>query len=291
MSDTLYAELSFGSKTLRLNGAGGPSADGLCIEAGGVEGWYSTPDAKVSSTEMETGDGAHAVQEQDILYSARTVTLHWVAVGASRPEAVEANARLLSTAHSNVRLRLVDASSDTYCVGYTAVSSDAKYMRGGMTGTLTLVCPDPRRLSTSARRVQLMPTVGDMGAGLDYGSGGKGLAYPVGYGKVASDARNVATVENRGTSRAYPVITVNGSFPNGVRIDCGQLSLAYSQPVGAVPLVLDCRTRTANVGGTDMTRHLTSRGFPTVPAGGSATLSLQSAGSGWVTVECRDTYV
>ena len=291
MSETLYAELSFGSKTLRLNGAGGPSADGLCIEAGGVEGWYSTPDPKVSSTEMETGDGAHAVQEQDILYSARTVTLHWIAVGWSRPEAVEANARLLSAAHSNVRMRIVDASSDTYCTGYAAVSADAKYMRSGMTGTITLVCPDPRRLSTSVRRVQLMPTVGDAGAGLSYGDGGKGLAYPVGYGKAANDARNVATVENRGTSTAYPVITVNGSFPNGVRIDCGQLSLAYSQPVGSVPLVLDCRTRTASIGGTDVTRSVTSRGFPTVPAGGSITLSLQSAGSGWVTVGCRDTYI
>ena len=290
MSASLRAELSAGGRTATLGGTSF-SRDGLLVTEDGMDGWYSTPDAKVSSTEMETGDGAHAVRASDVLYSARTVTVNWAASGASRADVIAAANRLLALAHQIVRVRVADSTSDTFCEGYAQVESEPEWREELMTGTLTLVCPDPRRLSTSVRRVQLMPTVGDMGAGLDYGSGGKGLAYPVGYGKVATDARNVATVENRGTSTAYPVITVNGSFPNGVRIDCGQLSLAYSQPVGAVPLVLDCRTRTANVGGTDVTRHLTSRGFPTVPAGGSATLSLQSAGSGWVTVECRDTYI
>ena len=37
--------------------------------------------------------------------------------------------------------------------------------------------------------------------------------------------------------------------------------------------------------------NLRQRGFPTVPPGGSTAVNLQSVGDGYVTVECRDTYM
>lgn len=290
MSDMpLYVELSLDGKTIRLNGRGGPSADGLVMEHAGVDGWYSTPDAKVSMTEMQTGDGAHAVQESAILYGARTVTIPWASVGASRDEAVAGLLRLLSTAHRMVRVRLVDDSTDTYVEGYTQVGADPTYMRRGMTGTLTVVCPDPRRYSTALHRIQLTSSM-TMSGGLSYGDG-SGLSYPLSYGESDAEVENVGTAANAGTSPAFPVITVNGPIAGGLRLDWDGGSVAYSQPVGAVPLVLDSLTRTASVGGVDASRNLASRAFPSIAPGGSTRLAFQASGSGWATAEWRDTYI
>lgn len=285
----LYAELTFGDRTVRLD-TGAPSSDGLLLSSGGIEGWYSTPDAKVQMTEMQTGDGAHAVEESQVLYSARTVNLHWLAVGNSRDEAIAADLALLSTAHRLVRLRVVDADSDTFAIGYTQIGADAGIARRVMSGTITVVCADPRRYSTEARRVQLFPVAGVSG-GLFYGDGGEGLVYPLNYGASAETLQNVGTLANAGTSPAYPVVTVTGPIEGGLRVDSDSGSVAYSQPVGGVPLTLDSLTRTASVSALDVSRNLTSRGFPVVPAGGSLSVNFQAYGTGWATVEWHDTYI
>ena len=154
------------------------------------------------------------------------------------------------------------------------------------------VGPRPERLSWDARRFQLVPAW-DAGLGLSYGSGDAGLAYPLSYGRSAVDARNVCTLVNNGSSRAYPVFTVQGPWPDGVQLTFPgrDMSLDYSQAVGSVPLVLDSRSRAASIGGLDVSRNLRQRGFPTVPPGGSVAVNLQSVGDGYVTVECRDTYM
>lgn len=61
--------------------------------------------------------------------------------------------------------------------------------------------------------------------------------------------------------------------------------------VGGTPLVLDCRLGTATMGGRDVSRYLMSRGFPTVQSGGSLSVSLQSAGTGYVDCLVRDTWM
>lgn len=290
MTQPLYVELSADGLSVRLNGTGGPSTDGLCVSADGIEGWYSTPDAKVSMTEMQTGDGAHAIQEQDVLYSARTVTVEWFSSGGSRAGALAGVERLLSLAHRLVTLRVVDADSDTWATGYVQVGVDAGVANGIETGTLTVVCADPRRYSTEAHRLQMLPSTYGTSGGLSYGEGG-GLVYDLTYGEFEGTLQNVATLTNAGTSTAYPTITVNGTIYAGLTVSHDSGSVTYSQQVGGVPLVLDSLTRTASVGGLDTSRYLTSRGFPTVPAGGSVTLRFMATGSGWVTVEWHDTYV
>lgn len=57
------------------------------------------------------------------------------------------------------------------------------------------------------------------------------------------------------------------------------------------PLVLDSLTRTATVLGVDVTRALTARDFPTVPAQGSATIAANADGTGTATITIRDTYI
>lgn len=289
-----YGELWAGDELVCRFNPADSSDRGLYITANGVEGWDTLPDAKVELHERGQGDGAHDVSETDILYSARTVTVHYEAVGYSRADLLSLMRRINTAAHRSCRLRMVDGDEDTYCEGYVAQMGRDSRWNPLLENDLTLhfVCPRPERLSWDARRFQLVPAW-DAGLGLSYGSGDAGLAYPLSYGRSASGSRNVGVLVNGGSSRAFPVFTVNGPFPSGVRLDFPGLDagLEFSQPVGVVPLVLDCRSRTASVGGLDVTRHLTRRGFPVVPAGGSVSVSLQSAGSGWVDCLVRDTWM
>ena len=271
------------------------SADGLYIDSGsgGIEGWRSAPDLKVTLTERGAGNGAHAVDASRVLYSARTVTLHLHAIGDSREAVLALMDAVQRSMGRPVRLRVVDGPEDTYADGYARIEWDSDRDCGPeqwQLGALTVVCPDPRRRSSSAHTLVLAPATTAPG-GLSYGDARLGLVYPLDYGAEASEAANYGTVRNDGTAPAYPVITVSGPMPGGVRVDCGTLSLVYPQPISGVPLVLDCLSRTASIGGVDVTRNLTSRGFPSVPAGGSATIVVLSVGSGWVSVESRDTYI
>lgn len=291
-------ELSNGTETLTFDGGDGvnPDDDVLLIGADGVEGWFETPDDKTVMSERGQGDGAHDVWASDILYSARVLTLHFIVSAHDRQGVV----RLLNKvrrvcAHSKVRFRLRDAGYDCYTMGRATVKASAKYARDGWLDdcTITVTCERPEILSMEPRRYQLLPSIESDRVGLSYGPAARGLAYPLSYGKAAVDARNVCTLTNNGSSRAYPVFTVQGPWPNGVQLTFPGLdmSLDYAQAVGNVPLVLDSRSRTASIGGLDVSRNLRQRGFPTVQPGGSLAVNLQSIGNGYVSVECHDTYM
>lgn len=291
-------ELSAAGLTLTFDGGNGvdPKDDVLLISEDGVEGWYDSPDDKTVMSERGQGDGAHDVWESDFLYSARVITMHFTVGAHDRIGAV----RLLNDvrrvcAHRRVRFRLKDATHDCYITGRASWKSNGEYGRDGWLGgnTLTVTCERPEILSSAVRGFQLLPSVDSAHVGLSYGGSNKGLAYPLSYGVAAADARNVGLIVNGGSSRAYPTFTCQGPWPDGVQITFPGLGLLldYSQPVHDVPLVLDSRSRTASIGGLDVSRNLRSRGFPTVPAGGSVSVNLQSVGSGHITVETRDTYM
>lgn len=288
-----YGELWAGDELVcRFNPADSPDR-GLYITANGVEGWDTLPDAKVELTERGQGDGAHDVPETDILYSARTVTVHYEAIGYSRADLLSLMRRVNTVAHRSCRLRMVDGGEDTYVTGYVAQMSRDSQWNPLLENDLTLhfTCPRPERLSWDARRFQLLPSSAGDG-GLYYGSSASGLAYPLRYGVAASDARNVGVLSNGGSSRAYPVFTVYGSFANGVELQfSGGSSLRLDRPVGGVPVVLDCRSGTATLAGQDVSRSLSRRGFPVVEPNGSLMVSLQSAGTGYVDCMVRDTWM
>lgn len=289
-----FVELSAsGMEPVRFEGLG--DLDCLCVAKGGIEGWWSTPTAKVSVIARGQGDGGHDVSEDDISYASRTVTLHWNANASGRGALTVLTDRVRMLAHRLVKMRVVDGMEDTYCAGgYLTLAQQPDYRAGSIAdSTITIVFERPERLSTTAQRCQLLPSVESDRVGLSYGSAARGLAYPLSYGTAAVDARNVCTLTNDGSSRAYPVFTVQGPWPDGVQLTFPGLdmSLDYSQAVGGVPLVLDSRSRTASIGGLDVSRNLRQRGFPTVPPGGSVAVNLQSVGDGHVTVECRDTYM
>lgn len=281
--------ITWDDKSVHIRGHS-PGETGLFVSGDGIDGWDSSPDAKVSMTEMQTGNGAFPVSEQDVLYGARTVTINFHAHGSDRSETVSLMRSISEACGHIVSVRVVDADDDTFCRGYVQPGFEAEWYQDWATGVLTVVCPDPRRYSTDRHVMQLFPT-GSASGGLLYGDGGDGLVYPLNYGSSAEAMQNVGTLVNEGTSPSYPVITVTGPMDARLRIDCGDRSIVYTQPVRGVPLVIDFLSRTASVGGLDTSRNLESRGFSPVPAGGSLSLSLQSTGSGWATVEWRDTYI
>jgi hypothetical protein len=294
-----YAELSFGGTTLHLSGSADDGIpDGLGIAKEGIEGLLSSPALKVTATERSYGNGGHDVAESDVQYAARTLTVHFAVLGGDRNETQARFDRLAASAGRIVRLRVVDASRDVYINGYCQRDVDAAWYEGLLVGSLTIVCQRPELLSWSASQAQLMP-VSRVRGGLSYGPEGKGLSYgPDGkglsYGVSADGERNLAVLSNHGTTNAYPTITVTGTFPDGVEIQTGVGGvIRYTGAIGMVPLVIQCDPRNvaASMGGVDVGRNLTGRDLPAIPAGGSMSLRLMSAGSGWVTVTVRDTYL
>lgn len=269
-------------------------SDAICMDWDvGISGWFDSPDSKVDVVEMQTGNGAHAPAKGSILYSTRTVTIGFIAFGANRSTILDEHDSLARLLGEMVRIRVVDSGSDTYSTGYATLEWDS--VKNGprfpfQKGKINVVCPDPRRLSTETRRIQLMPA-SSVSGGLYYGSKGSGLKYDLNYGGNPSTMQNVGTLENDGTSEAYPVITVNGPIEQNMRVDWDGGAIAYSMPVQGVPLTLDSLSRTASIAGLDVSRHLTSRVFPSVPAGGSISVNFQSVGTGWATIEWHDTYI
>lgn len=285
-----FAELSRDGETLRIHGHGTP---GLCLTDGQIDGWWSTPDPKWSLTERQSADGAHAVMDEMALYSARTVTFDVVAIAADRAGVKELRDGVLSMAHGLVRLRVVDESEDTFCDGLLSVKADPKWLDASAKMTLALTCPDPRRLATAAESAVMLPASASLTAGLSYGEGGGGLAYPLSYGEGALDARNVCCVTNHGTSTAWPVLRVSrGMADVVVRATCaGASSTLALAGTCTTEVTIDCRARTAETAQTDVTRRLTGAGALAVPPGQTMRLTLATPGTGSVTVELRDTYI
>lgn len=294
--------LTGNNRTITLDGSQDYRGPGIALTS--IQGWYETPNPKVNTTSRNDGDGGHDINPQDILYEARVITLGYrILAGPDRALALSLLADIDRLVHGLVDCRVIDHGRDAYCAGgYYARSLDQKAQNPAwqnITGSITLVFERPEILSTAQHRYQLYALARSMaGGGLTYGGKAvtKGLSYPLDYGLDAKAARglsNVCMLKNDGSSRAYPIFTVNGPMPSGVQLVFAGtgLTLACDQPVYDAPLVLDTRTRSASIGGRDVSRRLTSRGWPTIPAGGSLNVALTSQGSGWVNCLSRDTYM
>lgn len=297
MSDMpLYVELSFGDETIRLNGRGGPSSDGLVIDHSGIDGWYSSPETKVSLTERQTGDGAHGVEDEMVLYAARTVFIPFHAIGTSRDETVGILRSINEACHRNVTLRVVDASHDTFAKGYVRTIVEPRWDRGLASGEIEVVCADPRRCSTDAATCILLPSRATGRGGLFFGEGGAGLSFDIDFGDEATDFRNVGVLSNKGSAPSWPVVTLTGPLGTGsaVSISAGgtasEVSYAPAVPAGQT-VVIDFLTRTASSNGGDASRGIASRGFAAIPPGGEMSFSLLATGTGSATVTARDTYI
>lgn len=291
---TLYAD----NMTVTIPGAPDSTHEnGLMLAEDGVEGWYSTPLAKVSLTERGQGNGAHDVSRDDILYAARTVVTHFIVLADDeRRTIVDSLNTLCRMSGRMVRMTFDDGGLSTYVTGYLTVeNSDTQWSRSwNGDNTFTLVCPRPERLSSSAQRYQLWPAVSSDG-GLWYGDARKGLTFPLRFGTRRANVQNRCVLSNRGSSRAYPTYELHGYWPNGCLLSFD--GNRFVQFKGLVqtgsPVVLDTRSRTASCDGVDVSQYLTLRDFPTVPPAGSLSVTLMGSGANGsgVVVTGRDTYM
>lgn len=320
MITPIFAELTVGADTYRFEGFQPPdpsaSTPFMMITSDGIEGWYGTPDAKVSMTERGQGDGANDVAEMDVMYSARTVTLHCAAVAHDRGDQLDQLCQVLTSAHRIIRLRIRDEEQDTYVQGYATVTVSAGHQYRKIPFDLTVVCPRPERLSMTPHMIQLMCSTLD--GGLSYGSGmatwwegepnnsvsvleapslkgDYGLYYPLRYQlDEGVEYTNTGYLTNNGSSRAYPIIEVTGPFTNGVSLTFPDLGLMLATDMSlqrGEQLTFDSRSRTMQIGGVDASYALTYRGFPEIPPRSSARVALTSIGDGYVNCRVRDTYM
>lgn len=277
--------LSAGGLAAEMNS---PSATGPRLICESLEGWWGTPEAKVALSEMASGDGAHRVADEAILYSARVVQMSVVADGRSRAEVDEVIGHVLALAHRTVTVEVDDGAVPTRARGYLEVSWEGEAWDSHQRGTVTVTCADPRRYGAPSRAF-IYPNAAAAG-GLQFAGDGGYLLLPVTFAGEAPSG-TAGTVTNAGTSAAYPTITVSGQAHDIVITHPGG-ELSYPAPISTgAPLVLDSLIRTATVNGVDVTRGLLRRDFPVVPAGGSITLAATGSGSATITVECFDTYV
>lgn len=283
--DALTVTIDGGGGAVRLGPPGG--APGL--HASGLAGWYGTPDGKWDLTERQLGDGAFAIEPSQVVYSSRTVTVDGYALGRTRAEALSSLAPLGAMAHRLVSIAVDDGVAETYATG-ALTAEVGKGVRGGaVTFTLTIVCPDPRRYGTDTLSATLVPG-GNADGGLDLTE--ERLAWPLAWGESAA-SHSVATMHNAGTAVAYPTISIRGNIRDvTIAEPATGRELSISGYIGWQPIVLDCLSRTASIGGVDVTRRLGRRDFPSIAPGGDTTLALMCSGTnGNISIEWHDTYI
>lgn len=250
-----------------------------------TSGWWGSPQTSTSQTKKPTEGGAWLGQTTE---EGRTVALVGLLVAPTRAAALDALDRLnaaaatmdapfVVTEDGRTRTAMVRRNSEVM------VSWESPTVVGW---SVQLLAADPR-LYGLARRVILFPPQ-SLG-GLRYP-----LRYPARY-QTPPGAQSTALLQNDGNAPSWPRFVVNGPFP-GIQIDCEGRTVELSLEIFAGQAVLiDARSRTASMGGVDMSQYLTRRGWAPVPPGGTLTVSvLRVSGSdqrGWVDVDWSDTYL
>lgn len=275
--------------SIHVDGRPGPSGDPcLALMHEYIEGWYSTPDLKVDVHPRHTGNGNFQTPADRVLYESRTVTAHVLAYGNGRDEVVEWATKLNRTAGGLVTVTVFDGGVSTWARGYCQLNFDASHYEDAMPGTLTVVCDDPRRYGTR-RSGTVVPAV--VGSGLRFEGEGEALRFPVYFGEAVGG--EALLMENAGTATAYPTITVRGAEGPVVTCDgCAEPLSFQTGSVNGAELVVDCLNRTVTAGGADAGRLLATRGFPSIPPGGSVSITVTDPDPGCTAeVVWHDTYI
>lgn len=170
--------LSHGSESITFDGAGARSGSMFHVRRDAIEGLWSSPASKVSLTERETANGASPISDGETLYAARTVTIPF-AIQSNYNHTDLIRARILLgrlIGWHDVRMDINDDGDETVLYGYIeAKYSDIPYDHAD-TGTITLVCPDPRRVSKHASTISMNTSSSSLG-GLSFGVPAYELAW------------------------------------------------------------------------------------------------------------------
>ncbi len=175
---TFRITLSHGSESITFDGAGARSGSMFHVRRDAIEGLWSSPASKVSLTERETANGASPISDGETLYAARTVTIPF-AIQSNYNHTDLIRARILLgrlIGWHDVRMDINDDGDETVLYGYIeAKYSDIPYDHAD-TGTITLVCPDPRRVSKRASTISMNTSSSSLD-GLSFGVPAYDLAW------------------------------------------------------------------------------------------------------------------
>ena len=175
---TFRITLSHGDEHITFDGAGARSGSMFHVSRDAIEGLWSSPASKVSLTERETANGASPISDGETLYAARTVTIPF-AIQSNYNHTDLIRARILLgrlIGWHDVRMDVNDDGDETVLYGYVeAKYSDIPYDHADA-GTITLVCPDPRRISKHESTISMSTSSSSLG-GLSFGVPAYELAW------------------------------------------------------------------------------------------------------------------
>lgn len=224
-----------------------------------MEGWDSTPEPKTSLTSRVNEDGDF---DMPVKYEARTVALNGRLIAKDPAQARLARRRLTGLLMDGGLFSLTDDDGITISANARRGRIAPGAVRGRfLTFQMELRFPDPYKYG-HARTVPL--TIG----------GSVGLFH-------------------RGNARAWPLVRVTGSFPNGYTLNGpgGKRFVVLTNP-GSGTHLLDMRQGLLQVNGNYFTGQTSQTDVWSVAPGQESAMSLTaSSGSGSAVITLTDTYI
>lgn len=220
-----------------------------------LTGWRGLSGGRGNNDPIPGEHGSYA--QSKILRSERSLSLNGAAIGSDPEEAAFFLEQIESAvADQNVQLRVCDDTGVwSREVEVEAFQPADSWNRPRVPFTIDLVAPDPSRYRDP---VSLGPV------GVPSREGGLVLpsAFPWSFGTSVHPSMQIV---NDGTVPVLPVVTLQGAA-NGVTAFVGPRRLEFGAFDGL--LMFDARERRAWLNGSDVTRFMLRRDWPSVPAGG-----------------------
>ena len=302
MKTPISAFLDDGTHRIDIAVAGGDLDTPYHFGERQMKGFYSTPAIKTSLTEAQTRNGAHTLSH-GVLFAARVVTIPFIINARNRTELDDLKTALqLFVGKSDVVFQVNDGSTSTFVTGMLSIEYSVDIDECNTRGEMTLTCENAERLSADEYTTSIGFGLSTIGGGMSFGSNRKGLLFPMNFGQSQpSGVQNYMVARNLGSYMADVRLLLHGDMPGALFewIDSENRHglLEYNGYISRYQTVLlDSKTESATIAGSDFSDNLNYRNFPRIPAGGSVRIVMLSTAetnkyNGFATVAFRDTWM
>lgn len=272
------------------------------INDSSIKGFWSTPSIKTELSESQITNGSHGVSHK-VLYASRVVSIPFFINTANRSLVDDYRTILHDfVGSSDVRFEVQDAVNTTYVQGMMTIEYDRDIGERNVSGTITLTCVDAERKSVDEHSAYISIYSSSNGNGLYFGDGGKGLVFPMNFGKrIIQGVQNTIVLKNAGSYTADVRLIVHGELSGVVFYwsdsegNSGVLEyVGYISPYQTV--LLDSKTDSATIAGSDFSGQLNYRNFPRIPANGDLRIMMASGANsgispGYTEIKYNDTWM
>lgn len=302
MKTPISAFLDDGTRRIDIAVAGGDMDTPYHFGERQMKGFYSTPSIKTSLTEAQTRNGAHALSH-GVLFAARVVTIPFIINASNRTELDNLKTALqLFVGKSDVIFQVNDGNDSTFVTGMLSIEYSVDIDERNTKGEMTLTCQNAERLSASEYTTSIGFGSATTGGGMSFGNNHQGLVFPMNFGKShPTGVQNYTVAKNLGSYTADVQIALHGEMPGALfewQDSEGHYGLLeYDGYISRYQTVLlDSKTESATISGSDFSGNLAYRNFPRIPAGGSVRIIMLSTVenneyTGFATVAFRDTWM